>query len=96
MTIFEVILSDGSTRILQAQNKGLLRDALSGAGLNATSVKRLRRCTLCHKEAATVQQTLCNPCWQEAISTCREAWSDLALSEQELHSLVMSFFVVGG
>ena len=93
MPLFEVTLSDGSTAIMQAHNKTQLRVALQNVVL--TKIEQKRRCKQCRKAVATVQNTLCQPCWDEVLTLCRETWKDVPMTEQELKDLAMSFFVDG-
>ena len=93
MPLFEVTLSDGSTAIMQAHNKTQLRGALQQVVL--TKIEQKRRCKQCRKAVATVQHTLCQPCWEEALAFVGETCQDIPMSEQELQDLTMSFFVDG-
>jgi len=93
MPLFEVTLSDGSTAIMQAHNKIQLRLALQNVVL--TKVEQKRRCKHCRKAVATVQNTLCQPCWDAVLTLCRDVWKDVPMTEQALQETAMSYFVDG-
>ena len=93
MPWFEVTLADGSTAIMQAHNKTQLKGALQNVVL--TKVEQKRRCKHCRKAVATVQQTLCQSCWDEVLTLCREAWKEVPMTEQALQETAMSYFVDG-
>jgi hypothetical protein len=93
MPLFEVTLSDGSTSIMQAHNKTQLRLALQNVLLTKAAQKRC--CKQCRKAVATVQNTLCQPCWDKVLIHCHDVWKDVSMTEQELKDTAMSYFVDG-
>lgn len=93
MSLFEVTLSDGSTRIMQAHSKKLLAQALQGVTLS--SVMKRPTCRACYRVVATVQHCLCAACYAQAATSYQQACPDLPLEGQELECLICSFFVGG-
>jgi hypothetical protein len=89
--LFEVTLSDGTTTIMQAHNKKQLLEALQAIQLTRVTPKRC--CKQCRKAPATVQNTLCQPCWDEVLTHARDVWKDVPMTEQELKDTAMSYFV---
>lgn len=93
MPWFEITLSDGSTAILQAHNRAQLREALQQVVL--TKVEQKRGCEHCRTAVATIQETLCQPCWDAVLAHCRDAWKEVPMTEQEVLEMALSYFVNG-
>lgn len=96
MPLFEVNLAaDQSTCVMRARTKKLVRETLQHQHKEYTSIVQKRRCVFCRKSMAlaTVQNTLCQPCWDQVLTHCRIVWQDIDMTEQALQDLAMSFFV---
>lgn len=93
MPWFEVTLSDGTTSLMQARTITQLRGALYP--VVPAKIERGWHCTRCRNALATVEHRLCQPCWEDVLTSCRDVWKDTPMSEQAVQELAMSFFVDG-
>ena len=90
--LFEVTLSDGTTRTMQAHSKKQLAAALQGVTI--TSAVKRSACKSC-RAVATVQGTLCADCYAQAVAQFKEECPDAEVEGKELECLLISFFVGG-